>query len=197
LAGLLASVAVPLAAQQPAKLPTAADVRALLHNHFDVAGWFEFAGPSDRTWAAFSFTMFDLGGSPQPEIVIHMGRGNWCGANGPCHVLAFTTTACGYQAIGEFRMNVPVYALASRTNGWRDVVGMRDGDLTTPAQLVVLPFDGAEYASDLWNQSIRKLDNAPSDATPLLIEGYDHKLVLPGQGALNRRGEKAHGCPVS
>jgi hypothetical protein len=138
----------------------------------------------------FTYWSLDLGPAKEPEILVLVWGGSWCGATGNCTGLILQRASCGFSLVADTTLRFPVRILPTRSHGWKDLSVSRHQN----AQLnpdVVLSFDGTTYPSDgPYAGSARELGTAPKGAIKLAQHSNEFLLKQPGSEANRLKAKK-------
>ena len=87
----------------------------------------------------------DLNGDGRDEVIVRATSPDHCGSGG-CDLFVLTPKGDSFRTVMEATVtHVPVRALQTRTNGWKDLaVTVAGGGIRTPRQ-VRMRFDGRSY----------------------------------------------------
>ena len=139
------------------------------------------AQPVERTARAhteFRATLIDLNGDGRKEAVVYLTGSRWCSAGG-CELLVATQRGRSFEEVGRIaNVTLPIRALPSRTNGWRDL-GVLVQTGSSRGYTAVVPFTGHAYATNAAAAPSHKL----SDGIPTEIVITEDQLPQPLLGS--------------
>ena len=107
----------------------------------------------------------DLNSDGADEAVVHLMGPFVCGSGG-CPTLVLTPEGDGWRTVSTLSVSrQPIWALDSRSEGWRDLVVSVSGG-GGPSGQARLAFDGQTYPT---NPTVPPAEPVPAPATPPLI----------------------------
>jgi putative lipoprotein len=117
----------------------------------------------------------DLNGDGRPEALVYMMSGNYCGSGG-CALYIYTPEQGSfYQHASMSVTNLPVRALNTRTQGWRDLsVAVAGGG--TRARTVLVPHGRITYADNPTVPPARTLRRDPPGTVVIGINARPRPL---------------------
>jgi hypothetical protein len=140
-AGLSAwSVAVqPCLAQPPGGVSADAEsLRRYLQTHLDPGGGTDAA-------TRYAASDVELCGAPATHTLVYVTGPSWCGTGG-CTLLVVTRERDSFRVVARVTLvRPPIRALASTSNGCRDLGVWVQGGGIQPGYEAALRFDGARY----------------------------------------------------
>jgi len=131
---------------------------------------------SDRQ-TVYRATFVDLNADGTKEAVVYLTGGTWCGDDG-CGLLVLTRDRRTFhEVLRATSVGLPIRALGSRTNGWRDLaVTVKRG---RTSYSVVLPFEGVKYAQSATAPPAHRL--APGTPIEVVISDEQHAHPVFGR----------------
>ena len=104
------------------------------------------SGAEKTTHYAAAFV--DLKGDGTHEAIVYLMGPNWCGSGG-CTSLILAPAGSSYRIITKTTITrLPIRALSTKTNGWRDLAVSVGGGGIQPGYETRLRFNGKKYPSN-------------------------------------------------
>lgn len=93
----------------------------------------------------YAVAFVDLRDDGTKEAIVYLSSNGWCGTAG-CTMLILAPEGMSYRVVSKVpAVRSPIWVLATKTNGWRDigVVGRKSGN--EPLYEAILSYDGKSY----------------------------------------------------
>ena len=117
----------------------------------------------DRSGVALA----DLNDDGVPEVLVYAADPGRCGSGG-CVLLVLAQEGAKWAVVAATTVSrLPIYRLATHTNGWSDL-GVTIGGGGAPPGVTRLRFDGARYPQ---NPTVEPLVTDETELEPLLSDG--------------------------